>query len=192
MRKKLIEKPIPNLVIKIVTADKMKDAVSSVPFYVMANVTRSWKRSGCPMEQKALEKFCVDYLKKRTGLEEDFGFIVVVERANERATGLSKKCRYERLGPARFRKEETRKFYVFRNDRKEELKVLDGRTKMRDLVSEAKRMVKSLEFKGERLTCHVEYRLENDNSVFKIERCARKKAKGGKYILFGVASLIQP
>lgn len=182
----------PNIVIRTLKVRRTSEAVEKAPFFIMKNATSAWTRAGRPMEQKSLEKFCTDYLEKFTEFEENFGFIIAVEPANDRHKEIYKRCTYKRTGASRRRMRDSKKFFVFRDNEKAVVKIVDGSTRIGELKKEGRRLVSSLEYKGDRLTCHLEYLFPEGNKIFEINRETPKEdVKLGTYIIFGVTSIMQ-
>lgn len=191
-KKKIVKEIKPNVLIKTIEADRFSDAVNKAPFFIMGNASAAWTRNGRPLEQKSLEKFCTEYLERHSAFEEDFGFIITVTKVNEARKEIYRKCVLKMLGRTRRKKVYSQKFFVLRDNEGKEVKVIDGTIRAGELKKEAKRVVNSLEFKGDRLTCHIEYRFPNNgNLVFEINRCkpTNRADKKGKYIVFGVVSI---
>lgn len=181
----------PNLFIKVIEAESLSDALKSAPFRVAKNVTSSWSKSGKPNDNRSISEFCVDYLRKHTGFENDFGFVVVMTNIrNDRRVKMCKASTITKTGTCRLKKSDTKKYYVFRGDDNNIVGKVLGTTNLNVVKRIGKELMSSFEYKGDKLTCNVEYLIDNSKPVFEITRRKPKSdAKMNKYLLFGVSSI---
>lgn len=182
---------IPNIFIRVIEAETLSDALKSAPFHIAKNVTGSWSKAGRPNDNRGISDFCIDYMKKNTKFENDFGFVVVMSNnRNERRKKIYKSSTIVKTGTCRLKKSDTKKYYVFRGDDGKIVSKVLGTAKLTVVKRIGKDLMSSLEYKGDKLTCNIEYLIENSKPVFEITRHkANADIKMNKYLLFGVSSI---
>lgn len=182
---------VTNFYMKVITASSVKDVARMVPFHINAIVTKDWIKAGSPTTANRLKSFCINYLYKKTGFEEDFGFAIIMEHPQNVRTFKEKFKITRTSAPKKVGRTEVEKCLVLYDENGRELKVLSGCT-WKQAKEVAMEICNDLGFYGNEIECVVEYRFIDrcKRSEFTLTRKRAPNQVDGKYIVFGVHSML--
>lgn len=180
-----------NLFIKTVKANGLGDLAMNVPFYIKKVVTAKWKNAGSPMDTVGLKRFCVEILRKETGLMQDTGCVVVLKspRTSRRKVKPTTVHRLDGKMGAPLKDLERR--MVFYDSENREIFDMPFCTR-KVAAGRCRDMVKSGELRSCEIYCYVEYRIKDRKPIFKMDIHSDKddiEKEKGEYIVFGITAV---
>lgn len=178
-----------NLYIKMVHAMSIESAMRKAPFNVIGSATSSYRRAGSPESEHGLFLFCKSYVERKR-CEQGEGFIVTIK--NPKKIGKLN-IRLNPKGKFNHPMTKLRSCYVVYDSHGDEVCEMEDITGPKEAATKVERMVNSGEISLEDgLVCKFEYRFAKGvpNTVFEIEKTNTGVRGLGRYLIFGIQSIL--